>query len=366
MRQSDLFMDSSILYRSTQKYFDKKLQDYHLSYAQLPVLIMVYENEGISLQEIAHQGVYDKGTITKNVQKLEALDLIEVVSSKKDRRFKELYTTPKAIPLMIEIYNLRKGWWKHLNSSLPNEMVEQFAQYFSDIVENAKSLADQNETKIQFYEHQKVCLNEYPDQISTVLFTGGCNFQCPNCHRKDLVFLKQNKVEIPMIEIENYLEKRKGMIQAVSIKGGEPCMHPELTSFLMYVKSLGYKVLVETNGSYPDVLQEWIQDGYVDYVRLSIRNDPKCYEEAIGIHPFNMKEIERTVQLLKESSIDYEFMTMLDKKLHNKKRIIQIAKWLNNDKDYVLYPLHYDVEEVKSWIPEIRAYMPNTKIGGNV
>lgn len=86
-------MDSSILYRSTQKYYDKMLQDLNLSYAQLPILIEIYENEGISLQQIVQVGGYDKGTVTKNVQKLNALGYISIQTSARDKRAKELYTT---------------------------------------------------------------------------------------------------------------------------------------------------------------------------------------------------------------------------------------------------------------------------------
>lgn len=64
-RQNDLLMDISILYRSTQKYYDKKLANLSLTYAQLPILIAIYEEEGISMQKIALDGGYDKGTITK-------------------------------------------------------------------------------------------------------------------------------------------------------------------------------------------------------------------------------------------------------------------------------------------------------------
>lgn len=359
MRQSDLFMDSSILYRSTQKYFDKKLQDYHLTYAQLPVLIMVYENEGISLQEIAHQGVYDKGTITKNVQKLESLELIQVVVSKKDKRLKELYTTVKAVPIMIDIYNLRQNWWKQLNANIPTSEIDRFSKYFMELTDNAKSLADQSETKIQFYEHQKVSLVEYPDHVATILCTAGCNFQCSYCQRKDLVFLKQDKIEIPLIEIESYLEKRKGMIQAVCIRGGEPCMHPELVSFLGYVKSLGYKVLIETNGSYPETLHEWILDGLVDYVRLSIHNAPKHYGETVGIQPFSIDNINKTIQILKQSSIEYDFYTLFNEQYHNFERLKVIAKWLKSDKEYVIKT----DKDISEWIHKLKAYMPNIRKG---
>ena len=61
-RQNDLLMDISILYRSTQKYYDKKLANLSLTYAQLPILIAIYEEEGISMQKIALDGGYDKGS----------------------------------------------------------------------------------------------------------------------------------------------------------------------------------------------------------------------------------------------------------------------------------------------------------------
>lgn len=82
-KQNDLLMDSSILYRSTQKYYDKMLQDLNLSYAQLPILIEIYENEGISLQQIVQVGGYDKGTVTKNVQKLNTLGYVSILTSAK-------------------------------------------------------------------------------------------------------------------------------------------------------------------------------------------------------------------------------------------------------------------------------------------
>ena len=44
----DLLMDISILYRSTQKYYDRKLEPFHLTYAQLPILLFIFEQEGIT------------------------------------------------------------------------------------------------------------------------------------------------------------------------------------------------------------------------------------------------------------------------------------------------------------------------------
>ena len=109
-KQNDLLMDSSILYRSTQKYYDKMLQDLNLSYAQLPILIEIYENEGISLQKIVQVGGYDKGTVTKNVQKLNTLGYVSILTNTKDKRAKELYTTALTKKHISEIYGIRRDW----------------------------------------------------------------------------------------------------------------------------------------------------------------------------------------------------------------------------------------------------------------
>ena len=82
------------------------LQSISLTYAQLPILILIYENEGISQQQIAQDGGYDKGTITKQVQKLEEMGYIRVQPSKKDKRAKELYTTAKARGIMLSLIHI--------------------------------------------------------------------------------------------------------------------------------------------------------------------------------------------------------------------------------------------------------------------
>ena len=90
-RQTDFLLNISVLYRSTQKYYDRMLQSIQLTYAQLPILIMIFEQEGITMRQIAESGVYDKGTISKNVKHLEQEGYILIQPSKQDKRNKELY-----------------------------------------------------------------------------------------------------------------------------------------------------------------------------------------------------------------------------------------------------------------------------------
>ena len=76
-----LLTDSSILYRCSQKYYDKVLSDFQLGSGQLPFLIFIYENEGITMNGLAQMGCYDKGTVTKGVQRLEEAGFCRVSKS---------------------------------------------------------------------------------------------------------------------------------------------------------------------------------------------------------------------------------------------------------------------------------------------
>lgn len=149
-KQNDLLMDSSILYRSTQKYYDKMLQDLNLSYAQLPILIEIYENEGISLQQIVQVGGYDKGTVTKNVQKLNTLGYVSILTSAKDKRVKELYTTALTKKHISEIYGIRRDWWHHITQDLTAEQIEVFSTFYQTLSNHARSYADLEQTNLQF------------------------------------------------------------------------------------------------------------------------------------------------------------------------------------------------------------------------
>ena len=135
---TDLLLDISILYRSTQKYYDKMLQSLSLTYAQLPILILIYEHEGISLQQIAYEGGYDKGTITKQVQKLQEMGYIRVQSSQRDKRAKELYTTQNARSIMNKIYGIRASWWQHISASIPENDMQKFSTFYKTMVVSAR------------------------------------------------------------------------------------------------------------------------------------------------------------------------------------------------------------------------------------
>ena len=241
MENKFIGLDSSILYRCNQKYFDKMLQEYGIGYTQFYFLVAIYENEGISMNELAVQGSFDKGTITKSIQKLEQLEYVRIVSNENDKRSKLLYTSEKARRILPELYMLRQEWNEYLSSELSEEEKKVYTEAVAKMIAKAReySLHEQKANSIKIYGLQKLTLLDYPGRMAATVFTGGCNFRCPFCHNKSLVFLNENESEISTDVILDYLEQRKKMLDGVCITGGEPLLHEGLEDFITEIRNRG-------------------------------------------------------------------------------------------------------------------------------
>ena len=108
---------------------------------------------------------------------------------------------------------------------------------------------------MKFSAIQKTSLIDYPNRIASVLFTPGCNLRCPYCHNWRVVL----DPKPPFLQEETalkILESRKKYVDAVVITGGEPTIHKDLPMFLRKLKEKGFAVKLDTNGFYPQVLEE--------------------------------------------------------------------------------------------------------------
>lgn len=371
---SDLLLDISILYRSTQKYYDQMLHSISLTYAQLPILILIYENEGISQQQIAQDGGYDKGTITKQVQKLEETGYIRVQPSKKDKRAKELYTTAKARAIMSKVYAIRTSWWRHISSSIPKEDMDAFSNFYKSMAASAKEFAKVDLNAISFFEHQKLSFQSVPGKVSTIVATGGCNYRCPFCNQSHLVFIKEDSISYSQDEILQYIKSRKELLDSITISGGEPLMHLELDTFLKQVKQIGLFVNLMTNGSYFEHLSSLIEQKLVDRVVMHIKNIPEKYGETIGLKTYEIHEIEKSIQLLNSQNIESVFVVTPIHEFHTPEDLISIARWIQpaktleleifEEKETVIQKgFHgYTKEELKGLKKDLEQYIPNIKI----
>jgi len=181
---------------------------------------------------------------------------------------------------------------------------------------------------------QKMTLMDYPQVVSCIIFTQGCNFRCPFCHNSSLVDgVYEN--EITETEILDFLEKRKGLLDGVVISGGEPLLHSEIYSFIKKVKELGFLVKLDTNGSNPDLLKKLVEEKLVDYVAMDIKNSPEEYSLASGTEKF-LDKITESKDFLLQNLVDYEFRTTIVKGIHTKDSLLSAAKWISGAKRYFL------------------------------
>lgn len=182
---------------------------------------------------------------------------------------------------------------------------------------------------------QKMTLLDYPGKVACTVFTAGCNFRCPFCHNAALVTHINNDIEYSEEEILEYLSKRKGLLDGVCITGGEPLLQDGIEVFIAKIKSLGYAVKLDTNGSFPEKLEKLVNAGLVDYVAMDIKNSREKYSLIADVD-VDIKKIEQSVSFLMNNGVDYEFRTTVVKEYHNIEDMKAIGEWIKGAKRYFL------------------------------
>ena len=162
----------------------------------------------------------------------------------------------------------------------------------------------------------KLSLLDYEDKVSVVLFAQACNMRCPFCHNGAAVLGASKQDEIDFDEILEFLKTRKGLVDAVVFTGGEPTMLEVLKVKIKAVKSLGFLIKLDTNGTNPELLEELLDEGLLDYVAMDIKNDPKLYADTVGLKFINIDNIKKSISLIMNKAPDYEFRTTLVKEYH--------------------------------------------------
>lgn len=181
---------------------------------------------------------------------------------------------------------------------------------------------------------QKLTLLDYPGKMACTVFTSGCNLRCPFCHNAGLVTHIDGDF-IGQEEILQFLSTRKGKLEGLCLTGGEPLLNKDVANFLSEVKKMGFSVKLDTNGTFPDLLKQLIDDKLVDYVAMDIKNSQAKYSLTCGVD-VDLDKIRQSVELLKSGKADYEFRTTVVRQLHTEQDIEDIAQWLVGARSWYL------------------------------
>ncbi len=180
---------------------------------------------------------------------------------------------------------------------------------------------------------QKLSLLDYPGKMSCIVFTQGCNFRCPFCHNALLV--ESGGENLSKDSVLEFLSLRKKTLDGVVISGGEPTIQKDLPEFLQEIKSIGYDIKLDTNGSHPDVLKNLVKEKLIDYVAMDIKNGPCEYDIASGTDKF-LDKVTLSKEFLLQDTVDYEFRTTLVKGIHTKENLLSLSQWIKGAKRYFL------------------------------
>ena len=185
---------------------------------------------------------------------------------------------------------------------------------------------------------QKLTLLDYPGKTACTVFTNGCNLRCPFCHNARLVLPeKYSSSLLPEEEIRTFLKKRAGLLDGICITGGEPLLHEEaLREFIPYARELGYKIKLDTNGTRPNVLNTFLQTGWIDYVAMDVKNSFAYYAETVGVVDFDVTSVKESIDIIRTSGVDYEFRTTVVREFHTVERIRELAQAISGAKRYFL------------------------------
>ena len=229
---------------------------------------------------------------------------------------------------------------------------------------------------MNIYGYQKTTLLDYPGHVAATIFTGGCNFRCPFCHNSDLVLNPSFSARIPEEEIFNFLKKRKNVLSRICITGGEPTLQTDLSEFIKKIRSLGYNIKLDTNGYQPDVIADLLNQNLLDYIAMDIKAGLSNYSRVCGISELNINQILKSISIIENSKIEYEFRTTVVSELHTKEDFYEISQMLSpksfyfiqsfKDSGNILVPglSSCSLETLDEYLSIVKSNIPNSFLRG--
>lgn len=214
---------------------------------------------------------------------------------------------------------------------------------------------------------QKLSFIDYPGYLSAVVFTQACPFRCCYCHNAELVIPQKFAAPLSQKETLAFLMARVGKLEGVVISGGEPTVQAGLFHFLRQIKEMGFVIKLDTMGVRPHILEELLSNNLIDYIAMDIKAPWGKYPEVIQ-RPVVIENIQKSANLIRQSSLPYEFRSTLLKELHTPEDILVMAQQIRGAKSYVLQRFRpgktlnsqyqnaqsFSKEEIEKLLPRLR------------
>lgn len=139
---------------------------------------------------------------------------------------------------------------------------------------------------------------DYPNEICIMVFTRGCGWDCSGCYNKESL---KHAEPLDMDYVKGYLEASRGLVDCVTISGGEPTEWPGLPVFVDWLHDRGYRIKLDTNGTHPKVLERVLPK--LSVVAMDVKDDPNTpwrYNLVTGGRLVDIAQVKRSMRLLSD------------------------------------------------------------------
>lgn len=190
----------------------------------------------------------------------------------------------------------------------------------------------------------RTSLLDWRGKVACVIYLTGCDFRCPYCHNKEIVVDPEKADDIDEERIFQFIQENSDFLDGVVISGGEPTIEPDLLKLIKKLRSLKMKIKLDTNGSNPDVLDDLIGAGYVDAVSMDVKSalTKEKYSAVAGVD-VDPELIRRSIHIIMDSGIEYEFRTTVSPIFVKPEDIESICKEIKGAKLYTLQQFRSNV-----------------------
>jgi pyruvate formate lyase activating enzyme len=201
--------------------------------------------------------------------------------------------------------------------------------------------------------------------------------RCPYCHATHLVKNPNELESIPLEVVEKRIRKHKDWLDGVVISGGEPTFHDDLDMLIKIFKNMGLKVRLDTNGTNPDKIEDLIQRKLIDCIAMDIKAPLRDGKYNDGVL-CSLTDLERSIKLIMESGLEYEFRTTVCPAFLNKADVVEIAQSIAGASRYILQSFRptncldkamfdvvpYSEDEIRDFAESARRYVKNCYVRG--
>jgi pyruvate formate lyase activating enzyme len=222
---------------------------------------------------------------------------------------------------------------------------------------------------------------DWEGMLASTIFLPRCNYRCPFCQNTELVLHPERLQSVPLSAITSYIAERTGWVEGVCITGGEPCLSEDLPELCIALKAEGVLVKLDTNGSFPEMLERLITRGIIDYVALDVKAplEPGPYQAATGVDdPDLLPRVMRSIEIVRTSELEHEFRTTVVPQMHGPEEVERIARYLEGEGRFVLQQFNpgdtldpqfssrrrISEEDMDSMTQRARAFIPDVVMRG--